>query len=438
MTQLSDVPSLRSLTRADSLLADIFASNFMKVLPSVLANSMPRDLQEIVFTMISIHDAAPFKDAQLPAVLENVRFDKQKRLFQLALRPTNPLKTLHRVSRTMTAIHFFTALWPEVFALRHQDFKDVRLNSVEIHRLHRGLWRFEVCCALVEAWKPSGDADPDSARLGADTRVPRLTQYLGRFMPWEFEEVASVYEYLELAVLDCGSSAPFAYLPQDLFNFFGHNRCKRARGCGELIGPISRDSWGHKYNIDRVLIAGEVGSLFAPLGQAGQNEYNMEAATRIRILSQGLVFLRAFQRLPCAAKPFIESKLQGCCLGDEFFYAAICSLIAWEPRFPLVEERQITASHGLWNETDDYKADPNFVEGTDTANDRWDSYTRGHFPTWCCDRSGLFYPPHAKFRSWGYSIWSRPRGCTNTRQRDYLECLEDGICECHSCMDDWD
>ena len=75
INRLPDIQSLHNLTRADDFLAHLVASDFMQILPSVLANSMPRDLQETVFTIISIHDSAPLRDTDFPSILNNISFD---------------------------------------------------------------------------------------------------------------------------------------------------------------------------------------------------------------------------------------------------------------------------------------------------------------------------------------------------------------------------
>ena len=333
---------------------------------------------------------------------------------------------MRRVARTTSVIQFFTALFPDLFALLHEDFEDVQLNDMEIHRLQRGLWRFETCCALVGAWKPSIEASLDKVRSGKGSCMPPLTQYLGRFVPWELEEIACVYEYLELAVVSTVFSLPLTYLPHNVHSSVegqGYGNTTRRGELKQLISgaELNMLCWYFKS-------AGRTVFLGSPL---------RHTATEDCILSQGLIFLRAFQRLPLAAKSLIQTKLNGRHQHDGLLHAALSSSKEYgQHRFSLEQRRQFAASRSLWNATDSYKEDPSFIERTDMANDRWQDLIEDNFPAFHADR-GLYDPPHGRFRSCGYSIWSRPRSCTITEEDVDYDCIGDESCKCHFCMDRW-
>ena len=396
MACLPNISSLHNLTRAHRSLAQIFDSFSAYILPNVLANSMPRDLQELVCTLISIQESAPFRDNELSFVLNgNVSFDKGKRLFQIVRRPKDSVKVLHKLSRTIKAIQSFTDLFPEVFACRHKDFKSRRLDNVETHRLQRGLWRFEICCALVQAWRPSKDRF--SVQIGDDTRVPRLVQFLEQFLPWELEELMCVYEFLELAVLDYG---------KEWWN---------GRVIERLTAP-STTNWNYWRPEPRAnrMVAANTG-LFAPLGQFVPTKGAYRAATRSRLLAQGLVFLWAFQQQPVSIKIDTESRLEGCSFGDEFIWAAHYSCI------PLDKALKQTRRSCSWEEKDD---DNNRVEGAEGPNERWIS-----FDTAPISRT---YPSVEQLRYWAYCIWSKPADCCNPTDSPHITCM------CHLCKDYWE
>ena len=337
LTNLPNIPSLENITRADCSLAQLFANNFTHILLLVVANSTPRDLQGIIFTMVSICDAAPFRDTELSSVLSNVFFDKRKLLFRVTRAPKIPLEILHHLARVLRGVEFFTALFPKFFALRHKDFENIQLNDVENHRLQRGLWLFEVCCALVAAWKSIGDVDLDAVQSGADTRVRRLTRCLRQFLPWELEEIACVYEYLMSTVLHTELSLPRSRSPNNsCISIRGQqypSMSSRDRSLPALSAKIQVRDCLHIERASSVGLYALNGST-TPSALEKITRRDLQKFTRVRILSQGLLFPRAFQQTPSEAKRSTISKLEGFCLGDEFFYPAFYSLMNWQDRFP--------------------------------------------------------------------------------------------------------
>ena len=209
MSRIPDILSLHNFVCAEvDSSAAIFSEFFADILPGVLGQSIPLDIQESIYIWISVKDAAPFRDTGPESscgMAENVYYDKKKRLFQFHQKPKDPIRALHQLSRIMIAIEFFMCLYPEFFACRHKDFEDKDLNSIERHRLQRALWRFEVCSALKQAWQPPGEG---SFQLGRDTCVSHIVDLLSKHQPWEIEELTSVYDFLEITA--------FQYYPRTL------------------------------------------------------------------------------------------------------------------------------------------------------------------------------------------------------------------------------
>ena len=91
MAAMPDVTSLYNLLCAAKASRPLFASSFNYVFSDVVANSMPRDLQETVHLVISIEDHAPFQDSLLTDVLySSIVFDEEKHQLQLLKPPKNP------------------------------------------------------------------------------------------------------------------------------------------------------------------------------------------------------------------------------------------------------------------------------------------------------------------------------------------------------------
>ena len=417
MASIPDVTSLHNLLCVAKASRPLFAASFKYIFPEVVANNMPRDLQEMVFTVISIEDHAPFQDVLLPFFLNsNIASDERKGHLQFLKPPQDPVKVLHRMARIINAMDFFTGLFPKLMGSRHSNFEGRILSATEIHRLHRGLWRFEVCCALTAAWMPG---DMDTVVSGSDTRLPRLTKFLGQFCLWELEELASVYDFLEMAVMQYGKVVPPSGFMVEVDKYgkvsFQHYNDDVIRFRSQHAGSLP----GRRSAICNV-------GLFAVLNPEAPSVSTYKAASRARILSEGLVFLRSFQQQPLSVRQRMEWNLIGCSLGDEFIQAALHSPLALHSRTLRVEE-PVTLTRRQWMtmfpnlETDRRPADV-----LEKARQDWITFavTSGWYARL------LAYPVQSqlRYRSWAYAIWD-----------DLLEwgkkCYRGEYCPCHICSD---
>ena len=146
-----DLSSMYNLIRTNSGYKALVEAYFGPILSEILARYLPRDIQELVFILISIQSSAELQDTEVLSVLNSISFNKRTALFQFQQRPKDIIKCLHDLTRTFVAVQFFTDLFPRTFAARDGAFQRRQLNKVETHRFQRGLWRFEICCALVRA-----------------------------------------------------------------------------------------------------------------------------------------------------------------------------------------------------------------------------------------------------------------------------------------------
>ncbi|MCJ1329622.1 hypothetical protein MMC10_006302 [Thelotrema lepadinum] len=422
MAQMPDIATLHSFISADVTSSkERFTGFFFDILPNVLAQSVPHDIQELICIWISIEDAAPFKhtDSQFALVLsENIYFHKRKRLFQLRQDPKDPLKVLDQLSQTLAAVDFFTNLYPKVFAARHKDFRNKNLNRTEKHRLQRALWRFEVCSALFQATESS---DNDYIVVsGNDIRTPRLFTFLSKHRAWEIEELASVYDFLEIAVFQYDNLPPY---------------------------PNTRWEGGYVRNCHATTVTARKRAT-SPQGITACFRYPLllqpiyRASTRAHILSRGLKLLRDFQNNPLPSKNAMEQNLYGSTLGDEFIHAALSSMGHNSPR-PIRDHMRLEnsgrrcACKSVDSLLDDCceSLDKFDVMGAGKPNENWAKLVKSLPRTWIAMEA---YPALAKFRSWGFSIWD-PLECSNTRYESEWRCLEWDICRCYSCSDlDWD
>ena len=307
MKRIPDLASLQRLVCANPLSAQILTSFYDSILPTVLANSMPHDMQELLCMLFSIYGSGSVSIDQLASTLE-IQFDPKEQVFRLSHKVTNPCKTLHRLLRTTVAVHFFTELYPKLYTTHNYGIISTNLNNSQRHHIQRGLLFFEICCALAEAWKPTESTD--MVQLGLDTRLPHLKAFLGHLLDGEVEELLGIYEYLSLAVLEYGK--PDFQLGDICYD----DEEDPARVLGSRV--LHRTFFSPFQN----LLIHPRAWTYRPWIEVDC----LESPHRSRILSQGLVFLRAYSQQPLSAKTKNERRLRGSALGDDFILAALSSL----------------------------------------------------------------------------------------------------------------
>ena len=156
---------------------------------------------------------------------------------------------------------------------------------------------------------------------GSDTRLPRLVEYLSHFYQWELEELACVYDFLEMAVFQYDEDMP----PSGFMVEVDPHGAVIFQDCKKKVPTIKGHHAGSL--LGRSSSTCKVG-LFAALGQESPSVFTYKASTRARLLSGGLVFLRSFHQQPLLARQRTEWRLIGCSLGDEFIQAALHSPLA--------------------------------------------------------------------------------------------------------------
>ena len=205
MNLLPDIISFRNFIHAMPFAARTFTAYSTEIISNVLANCLSRDCQKLLFILISIQDHSPFSDRDVPFVFgTNIIYNPRTCRFKLSVEPRKPIEILDHLCRTIQAVSFFTSLFPKLQAYRHIDFDVQHLSVLELRRLQRSLLRFEICSVLACS---SPFRNAEIASCDADTtQVDLLSAFLGRYTPWEVEELACVYDFLELAIFQYPSS----------------------------------------------------------------------------------------------------------------------------------------------------------------------------------------------------------------------------------------
>ncbi|MCJ1361993.1 hypothetical protein MMC16_001095 [Acarospora aff. strigata] len=362
MHNVPDIPSLFNLVTADTSLQLELHYSFDTILPSVLANAMPQELQRLIFTLLTIREAGKFQNSKVLVLLHHsVGFDDKKQLLQLETSIKYPLAALDTITRIQKAVDYFTWAFarclckPPDSPPQDQGQEKPNLSATEVHRIQRALWRFQICCELSNSWIPS--AELYLADSEGDDRIPRLMIYLRQFNPWEVEELNCIYDFLE-NMLERDSQDPrLNYLgtPVDSFVLRAPRSCTSR--CTEAC-----------------IAAPAVAAL---------------AGVRAKFLSQGLTFLKTYLH-NTSPMSRLRKEQSLCFPSDEFIIPALCGLKDARSRFPHICEFVISSDTCPW--TDNY--------GATLANFGWRFFS---------DTESSRFRSFAYLRQFGFCIWDEKR-----------------------------
>ena len=358
---VADIPSLLNLITADPSINFEFHSSFSTILPSVLASSMPRDLQQLICTFLSIREAGEISRCEVERVLySSFDFNEKKQLFRLKKNIKRPLEALRAITQTQSAVDYFTKTFatclcqppnsqsPNHLPQMEQQGDPPILSATEIHRIQRGLWRYQVCCELSTSWL---SCELDFAQSGGADRHSRLMTYLKYFMPWEIEELHCVYNHLE-NMLERDTQDP------------------RLDHFGNIVNP------------------------FAIPRRPVHNSAPIQAAAAVQgvtanMLSQGLSFLySALHQTPSSTR--LRKELTLWTPSDVFITSAIHELKVGQQRFPHFCEFVSSSNMCPWQDN----------HGANLANYGWRFFCNGG--------AGLLRT-FAYLRQFGFCMWDERR-----------------------------
>lgn len=351
-----DIPTLLNLVTMDPSVESELHFSFRTILPSVLANSMPQELRDLVCALLTIREAGKFPNSQAEALLNrSLEFEEKDQLWRLQMKIGHPVAALKRIIQTQKAVGFFTMTYarcvcqcpPSISCQARPQRGDPILSAIETHRIQRGLWRFQICCELSNSWMPSGEVD--LARTGSDDRIPRLMTFLKHFNPWELEELNCVYDHLETMLL------------RDL-------RDPRLDCLGNRVDPFALPAVHFRIS--------------AP-GPA------VSSGVKAKILSQGLTFLLTYLR-QTTSRARLEKEQSLFFLSDEFVIPALRELKNAEQRFPKFCEFVISSNTGPWTEN----------QGANMANIGWRFFSAAGSDQLCS---------FAYLRQFGFCMWDEQR-----------------------------
>lgn len=242
---MTDLQSLMNFISVDPTARSEFLYSFSSILPSVLGNCLPRDLQEAVCTVLTLNEAGLINDSEVENLLTSLKLDQKDKNLRLPVKIRDPIAAIKIIQVTYEAVDYFT--WAFARRLCHQphclrkchQLEEPALSTVEICRINRALWRLEVCCRLSAAWKVNEvKSNPKVLRQKSHSR---FRMYLKQFKSWELEELQSLYAHITILmkrdhenplVGATGGEINSNHAPMDLFDY--------CRGDGLPDSTISR------------------------------------------------------------------------------------------------------------------------------------------------------------------------------------------------------
>lgn len=194
---MPNLQSLLNLVSADPIARSEFLYSSSSILPSVLGNCLPWDIQEEICTCLTLDEAGLFNDSEVEAILNSL--DQRSKNLRVLVKIRDQVAAIENIKETQEAINYFTRAFarrlchqPHFLGKFHEP-DEPALTSVETHRINRALWGLEVCCRLSAACK---DSEVESNRKAPQQKSHlRFRIYLEQFKSWELEELQSVYAH---------------------------------------------------------------------------------------------------------------------------------------------------------------------------------------------------------------------------------------------------
>lgn len=301
MSHTSDIASLLNLIISDaSTNSTLCRLLFPKIISEVIAKSMHFDLQQAILTVFVLREAGKVPNTEIDKHLQrDLDFKTWLQGTKLVL-----VDILKEMLRLQKVVEYFTRTFARcVCQSPHMSSSEVEpaLSITEIHRIHRALWRLQICCELSSSWTSSEDL----TLAKSDDRISRLMIYFRKFHAWELEELHCVYEHLQ--------------------NF------------------LHRDAQDPSENKIHPFTIPTPRFYSAAPGQ-------MMPGVKAKIISQGLVFLHDYLRFKSSRTRISQDLFLSC---DEFILPAILKLKNGRGRFSKFSEAIISSSIGSWTDTPD-------------------------------------------------------------------------------------
>ena len=146
MYEIPDVSSLLLIARLDPSVKQELYNSFKTILPAVLARSMPRELQILIFMLLTIREAGKFPNDELASLVQSsLKFDQEKEPLLWYVNVKHPITALRSVVQIQKAMEYFTRTFARCVcqppgASGQSEHTDTQaLSTTEAYRIQRSL-----------------------------------------------------------------------------------------------------------------------------------------------------------------------------------------------------------------------------------------------------------------------------------------------------------
>ncbi|MCJ1357559.1 MAG: hypothetical protein MMC33_007555 [Icmadophila ericetorum] len=394
MEYAPDISFLINLGIADPSIEFELQRIWGTLLPMTLAYSIPREMQQLAYTVLAIHHSDKDLDQKFESdLLSELCFNELRQPLAIETAIANPM-CWGAFNKLKKNIDFFTETFADRLceipappsacrkARRTRPAPLSPLSCTERYRIQRALWRFQICCELSHSWAGGIFVAPELLSQVALEHIQH--PYLLTLNYWELEELCCVYNHLE------------SLLGRDLSTLHLGNT---------VIDPLA--IWNTR------------------MRSCLDTRYQINAkAAKAKLLSRGLPFLQQyFELFTLEQRISTEQKMDG--YEDGFIMPSLYEVInRCRPEWKM-ERNSLSCSTGYW---------PDAPNGADCANTGWNYFIQDPSSTYTLDhmrRFGLCLWDAKRLKNWRRLIWqkcfhqwSRAGGWDRTGQKPDVELVE--------------
>ena len=181
----TDISSFMNLLLADSSLEAVFRSTSKAIFRSLLRNTVPLELQKLIYVLFVLHDSEQVEMDDVKLILHS-NLDECKHGVLSKMKVKDPMSALQHIADIQAAADYFTGTFircvcqPPPDVQRQQTFSNSKVSVKERYRIQRALWRFQFYFNNRTTFHYTG----------------ALLDFLQPYNYWETEELRCVYRHI--------------------------------------------------------------------------------------------------------------------------------------------------------------------------------------------------------------------------------------------------
>lgn len=229
LSYLDSIPSLGSAILSHSALYAAYKEQSTNIIECIVLNQIPSDLMPYA---VATYDATRVNHRSLDDIVNLLRnyFSDvaPSRHFVLRLEHLEP-SAAHLISKTHCAVlHFSNAFIADTLPLTRRRLgyhrsSYARASTIELFRIRRALYRFQLYCNLTFR----GENDLRRDREQRLTIYRYQSRFFNYFSPWVNEQFACIHDFLERVLSTCKLLKTSPFRPKHCPVLLNANSVKR-------------------------------------------------------------------------------------------------------------------------------------------------------------------------------------------------------------------